>query len=224
MVIEQRNAAEFKPQFVLIPADELPGPRDDSSVVNPKACIPLHLDSRDNEGYLYTAEQWASGAESTLHRDHSGEITGLENGDEVSLIPDLAIVKLREREYWSDEIQAQTKEIWGVYAIDLRQHHHICSITPNYEARYLCTQYDEIDGLTEEQQEKLSSDILQGAAFNDEYSYFETHYIDRVLQNVCREHFHPENGRSGGYKIDTGMVRTVDAHNWAVEFAATNYA
>jgi hypothetical protein len=207
----------FKPVAVLIPADALPPERDHDSVVDPADCTLLHLDSRDNSGWLYTKDEWESGAEPRIYRRY-GHHEGLAEGETVELLPDVVIVKLDEREYWCDEwILERTTAIYTVYVIDRRQHHHLCSFEANYEAYYLGTQFDEVPGLSDEDHEELWERINEGALANEQYSYFAVDEIDRILQNTCREGWTPANGKSGGYAIDTGMVRTEDAYRYCQE-------
>lgn len=209
----------FKPVAVLIPASAQPSPRDHDSIVIPDDCTLLHLDSRANTGPLYTREEWELGAEPRFYRNGPrGECEGLTDGDVIELLPDMAIVKLEERDYWCDEwILERTTAIYSVYAIDRRQHHHLCSFEANYEAYYLGTQYDEVEGLSDSDHEQLWERINEGALANELYSYFSASDIDSVLKNVCREGWTPANGKSGGYAIETGMVRTEDAYRYCQE-------
>ena len=50
----------------------------------------------------------------------------------TTIKPDWWLVKLNERQYWCDEIQAKTEAIFGVYAFDRNEQTHLCEITPSY--------------------------------------------------------------------------------------------
>lgn len=210
----------FKPVAVFIPTEAVP---ESGSVVDPKDCTLLHLDGDGNEGLLYTREEWESGAEEGSYYRNGGRDSGKVDGGEIHLLPDMVVVKFPEREYWSDDIQARTKEVYSIYAIDRRKHVHICSVTPSYEAYYIGTEFDPIDDLTDEQGDELHSEIMHGAACaNEQFSYFDVRSIDRALENVCRPGWFPPGGKRGGYPFTTDMVRTEDAYEEIAEVFATS--
>ena len=208
--------SEFKANAVLIPADARYRDNDGDHVERDE-CTPLMLvpEWNGNSGPLYTREEWEADASPRLHRDGSrGECIGLNDGETVELLPDMVIVKIAERWGWSDEVKALTKEIWSCYAVNRREHHHLCSITPCYEAYYLGTQYDYIDELSddEERREQLCEDITQGEAANETYSYFEVRDVERWIKEPIQQGFHPQVGKSGGYSIECDGYITNDCH------------
>ena len=72
-------------------------------------------------------ERWRTGLHPALRRllhAHGSEISV----GRLQLLPDTCIVKFPEREHWSEDVQAITTRIFGVYALNRRQHFHLCEI------------------------------------------------------------------------------------------------
>ena len=76
----------------------------------------------------------------------------------------MCIVKLPERDYWCDDVQAMTKRIFGVYALDRRQHFYLCEMCASYELWFIESQYEDTDDVAEDedQRNELNEMILAG--------------------------------------------------------------
>ena len=66
----------------------------------------------------------------------------------VQLLPDACIVKIPDRDYWSEDVQELTTRIVGVYALDRRQHFHLCELCASYELWFIEHQYEPVEGRT----------------------------------------------------------------------------
>ena len=119
MLTTQRKL--FVPNAVLIPTKDGKEGRD----FDRTDCTLLLVDGEFSYGDVFTEEAWRNGGEpSYIQRrgdfflpDESEIPTG-----RVQLLPDACIVKVPDRDYWCDEVQAITKRIFAVYALDRRQH------------------------------------------------------------------------------------------------------
>ncbi|MHB9044362.1 MAG: hypothetical protein ACYC35_00330 [Pirellulales bacterium] len=200
--------APFTPTAVLITAEA--EWTDSRGVhVDPDKAIPLHLDSEENSGWLYTREEWEQGREARIYRRY-GNHEGLEESERVELLPDLWLVKIDEREHWVDPtILDRTSRIYGVYVFDRRQHVHCCSFDPTYELTFLGSQWESSRELTDAEDEELADAIREGDAQCEDVSYWGVHDIDRMTANTLREGCLPTTG-SGGMKI-TGVKSVVTA-------------
>jgi hypothetical protein len=76
---------------------------------------------------------------------------------------------------------------------------------PSYELHCLGTQYEAVEGLDDEAQDRLNQDVLEGDAGSDEVSYYDCSFINRLLRNPCKEGFLPDTDAGGGYVVD-GIV------------------
>ena len=124
----------------------------------------------------------------------------------------LFVVKIDEREYWLDPVVlARTKRLFGVYVFDRRQHFHICSFSASHELYFLGSQWEEIEGLSDEEHDDLWERITEGDGQSDPVTYWDRWDIDRMLANSCLEGFLPTED-SGGFAL-TGFksVTTEDA-------------
>lgn len=204
---------KFKPNAVLIPADATP--QVTGGTLDPADCTLLMLDSKGNDGPLYTKAEWEANAEPRLYRNDSrGHIDGLEPGEVVELLPTMVIYKSEEREYWLDPyVLERTKAIYAVYAVNTLRHVHICSITPNYEGYYLGKQYVPSRELSDEENQEVFERITQGSIDENQIEYFDVGLVDRHLKTVCRQgDTPPGNVAGGGYPIEVDAVRTEDAY------------
>lgn len=203
------DKAAFIPNCVFIPADAIW--RDSRGVhVDPDDATMLMLDGDNNYGEVFTAVAWENDGPPSFLRRFGQFVSADDNPIEsehglVELLPELFVVKLDETEYWLDPvIMARTKRIFGVYVFDRRQHFHICSFSASHELCFLGSQWDEVDGLSDEEHDDLSERITEGDGQSDPVSYWDKSDIDRMLANPCREGCLP-NGRNGGFAL-TGIV------------------
>lgn len=199
---ETEIKAPFKPDCVFFPEGfdfEDVGCCEDFSPVL-LMCV-----GNKHHGELFTKEAYEADGEPS-YKLRFGEFT-LPDGEplpsgKIDYHPEICVVKYDEREYYCPEIQEKTKAIWGVYIFDRRVHVHICSFEPNYECLFIGSQVDPVDGLTDEELEKLDDDVREGDRQCERYSYLSAHDVDRVMQNVCEEGRYPANGKSGGYVLE----------------------
>jgi len=131
----------------------------------------------------------------------------------AQLLPDTCIVKLPERDYWCDDVQAMTKRIFGVYALDRRQHFHLCEFCASYELWFLETQYEDTDEVAEDEykRDELHEMILAGDWDTEPVSYMHRKDIDPLFLRGrrVRPGWLPTSDKSGGYR-----VRGITAVTW----------
>jgi len=85
------------------------------------------------------------------------------------LLPDTCIVKVPDRDYWCDDVQAMTKRNLRVYALDRRRHYHLCELCPSYELYFIEHQYeasDEVDQDEDKRNELYESSSMVGGTKN----------------------------------------------------------
>lgn len=208
--------ATFIPNAVFIPAVAVWKDRQGEHVDADDVTL-LMLDGNNNYGEVFTSEAWENDGPPTFFRRY-GQFVDVddnpidpENG-RLDLLPELFVVKIDETEYWLDPVVLQrTKRICGVYVFDRRQHFHICSFAASHELYFLGSQWDEIEGLSDEEHEDLWERISEGDLQSDLVTYWDKADIDRMLANSCRDGFLPIEG-SGGFAL-TGIksVTTDDA-------------
>lgn len=204
------DKAPFMPTAVLItPEAEWEDGR--GAHVDPDKAIPLHLDSDDNSGWLYTREEWEHGREPRIYR-RFGKHEGLQAGERVELLPDVWLVKIDEREYWIDPtVLERTSRIVGVYAFDRRRHVHCCSFEATYELHFLGSQWESSRELTEDEADELDQLIREGDAQCEAVSYWGVRDIDRMLESTFRDGFLPAQNCGGMQVQGIASVTTEDA-------------
>ena len=103
------------------------------------------------------------------------------------------------------------KRIFGVYVFDRRQQFYICSFSATHELYFLGSQWEEIEGLSDEEHDDLWERINEGDGQSDPVSYWDKFDIDRMLANRCREGFLPNEGNGGFALAGIVSVTTEDA-------------
>lgn len=199
----------FTPNCVFIPANAI---RKDSSGehADPTDATLLMLVGDNNYGEVFTAEAREHDGPPSFLRRYGRFVDADDNPIDpdqgrVELLPDLHVVKIDERDYWLDPVVlGRTKRIFGVYAFDRRQQFHICSFSASHELYFLGSQWEEIEGLSDEEHDDLWERINEGDSRSDPVSYWDKFDIDRMLSNPCREGFLPNEG-NGGFAL-TGIV------------------
>ena len=215
---------EFTPNCVFIPADAL-WKDSRGEHVDPDDATLLMLDGDNNYGEVFTSEAWEHDGQASYLRRYGQFVDADDNPIEleqgrVELLPELFVVKIDEREYWIDPvILGRTKRIFGVYVFDRRQQFHICSFTATHELHFLGSQWEEVEGLSDDEHDDLWERITEGDSHSDPVSYWDRWDIDRMLANACRDGFLP-NEDSGGFAL-TGIV-LVTAKD-AIEEARESY-
>ena len=204
----------FIPNAVFIPTkDGIEGKdfdRDD--------CTFLFVDGDFSHADVYTREQWKGGDE-PAYTQRRGDFFLLDGSEvpvgRVQLLPDPCIVKIPERQYWCEAIQALTTRMFGVYALDRRQHFHLCEFAASYELWFLETQYEETDEVAadEEQRDKLNGMILDGDVQTDRVTYWHVADIEPMFgkNRRCRPGWLPRNNHGGGFRLRGMTAITWDA-------------
>lgn len=187
----------FRPNAVLIPSEGKEGKDFD-----PADCTLLMADGDHSFAEVYTREAWESkGCPSYIQE--RGDFF-LPDGSEakVQLLPDTCIVKIPDREYWCEEVQARTKRIFAVYAFDRRQQFYLCELCASYELHFIEHQYEATDEVDEndDKRDELYEAILDGGRFEEPVIYEHRKEIDRMLLRRCRPGWLPK-GDGGGYRL-----------------------
>lgn len=199
----------FNPNCVFIPANAIW--KDGSGEhADPTDATLLMLVGDNNYGEVFTAEARENDGPPSFLRRYGSFVDADDNPIDpdqgrVELLPDLHVVKIDERDYWLDPVVlGRTKRIFGVYVFDRRQQFHICSFSASHELHFLGSQWEEIEGLSDEKHDDLWERINEGDGQCDPVSYWDKSDIDRMLANPCREGFLPNEG-NGGFAL-TGVV------------------
>ena len=119
--------------------------------------------------------------------------------------PIIKVLKIEETEYWCEDIVRRAPRIFGVYLFNASESVHCCELTPSYDCRFVATQYEEVDGLSDAERDALSEEIMSGDAlsgggfFDDCYIHCCT--IDKFpsIQRGCFP-----VGKMGVYTLDDG--------------------
>lgn len=203
------DKAAFAPNCVFIPAHSVC--KDSRGEhVDPTDAILMMLDGDNNYGEVFTSEAWENDGQPSYQRRYGQFVDADDNPiapehGRVELLPELFVVKIDEREYWLDPVVlGRTKRIFGVYVLDRRQQFHICSFSASHELYFLGSQWEESEGLSDEDHDDLWDRFNQGDGQSEPVSYWNRWDIDRMLANACREGFLPTE-RSGGFAL-TGIV------------------
>jgi len=190
----------FIPNAVFIPLKDGKEGRD----FDRDDCTLLLVDGEFSHGEVYTEDAWKNDGE-PAYLQQRGDFF-LPDGSElpvgrVQLLPDTCIVKIPERRHWSDDVQAMTTRMFGVYALDRRQHFHLCEMCASYELWFLETQYEEADSV--EDSDKLNEMILEGDSQTEQVSYMHVCDIEPLFRRGRRCHPGrlPKNNHGGGYRL-----------------------
>ena len=134
----------FVPNAVFIPTEDGREGRD----FDRTDCTFLLVDGEYAYGEVYTEEAWRNDGEpSYLQRKGDfflADDTEIATG-RVQLLPDACVVKVPDRDYWCEDVQKLTKSIFAVYALDRRQHFHLCEMRASYELHFIEHQYEPTD-------------------------------------------------------------------------------
>ena len=218
------DKATFVPNCVFIPTAAV-WKDSRGKHVDPDDATLLMLVGNNNYGEVFTADTWKNDGLPSFLRRFGRFVDAHDNSIDpdqgrVELLPELFVVKIDETENWLDPVVlGRTKRIFGVYVFDRRQQFHICSFSASHELRFLGSQWDEVDGLSDEDHEDLWERIMLGDCQSEPVTYWDKSDIDRMLTNHCREGFLPDDG-NGGFAL-TG-VASVMAED-AIEEARESY-
>ena len=218
------DKATFVPNCVFIPA-EFEWKDFRGGHVDPDDATLLMLEGDNNYGEVFTADAWENDGLPTFLRRFGQFVDADDNPIDpefgrVELLPELFVAKIDETEYWLDPlVLRRTKRIFGVYVFDRRQHFHICSFSASHELHFLGSQWDEVDGLSDEEHDDLRERINEGDGQAEPVTYWDRWDIDRMLENHCREGFLLNEG-NGGFAL-TGIVSVTTED--AIEEARESY-
>ncbi len=194
----------FRPNAVFIPTKDGKEGRD----FDREDCTLLFVDGEYSYAEVFTGEAWKNdGSPSYIQRcgtfslPDDNEITV----GRVQLLPDTCIVKISEREWWCPDVQAMTKRIFGVYALDRRQHFHLCEMCASYELWFIESQYEDTDEVAEDDDRRndLNEMILEGDGYTEPVTYMHRKDIDPLFLRGrrCRPGWLPKNDDGGGYRM-----------------------
>jgi hypothetical protein len=194
----------FRPNAVFIPMKGGKEGRD----FDRTDCTLLFVDGEYSYGEAYTEEAWQNGA-GPGYIQRRGDFSlpdDLEISDgRVQLLPDACIVKTPDRDYWSEEVQALTTKIFAVYALDRRQHFHLCELCASYELHFIEHQYEPTEEVDQddEKRDELSELILDGGRYEQQVIYEHRKDIDPMFGRGrrCRPGYWPEKDQGGGYRV-----------------------
>lgn len=171
-------------------------------------CTLLYVDGDYSHADVFTHEAWEHVGTPSYVQERGDFF--LPDGSEIAvgrvqLLPDACIVKVPDREWWCPAVQAMTKRLFGVYAVDRRQHFHLCEFCASYELWFLESQYEETDEVAEveDRREELNEIILGGDRDTEPVSYFHVKDIDPLFMRGrrCRHGWLPTGDNGGGYRL-----------------------
>ena len=153
----------FRPNAVFIPTKDGKEGRD----FDREDCTLLFVDGEYSYGEVYTEEAWRQGGEPSYIQRRGDFFLPDDNEipvGRVQLLPDTCIVKISEREWWCEDVQTMTKRIFGVYALDRRQHFYLCEMCASYESWFIESQYEDTDEVAEDEDKRndLNEMVMEG--------------------------------------------------------------
>ena len=194
----------FVPNAVYIPTRNGKEGRD----FDRSDCTLLLVDGEYSYGEAYTEEAWQNDTE-PRYIQRRGDFflpdeSEIPNG-RVQLLPDTCIVKIPDRDYWSEDVQELTTRIFAVYAVDRRQHFHLCELCVSYELWFIEHQYEPVDWVDEDddKREELHEIILEGGRYEEQVIYEHRKDIDPMFKRGrrCRPGCLPKSDHGGGYRL-----------------------
>jgi hypothetical protein len=171
-------------------------------------CTLLLVDGTYSEANVFTEQAWKSDREPS-YSQRCGDFF-LPDGDEVSdgrvqLLPDACIVKIPDRDYWSEDVQELTTKIFAVYALDRRQHFHLCELCASYELWFIEHQYEAVDWVDEDEdkRDELFESIIEGERYEEQVIYEHRKDIEPMFGRGrrCRPGWLPKTEEGGGYRL-----------------------
>ena len=189
----------FVPNAVFIPTKDGKESRD----FDRSDCTFLFVDGEFSYAEVYTEEAWKNGADPSYIQRRGDfflpDESEIPNG-RVQLLPDACIVKIPDRDYWGEDVQALTTSIFAVYALDRRRHFHLCELCASYELWFIEHQYEPVDSVD---QDELNELILEGGRYEQPVTYEHRKEIDPMFGRGrrCRPGFLPRDNRGGGYRL-----------------------
>jgi hypothetical protein len=175
-------------------------------------CTLLFVDGEYAHAEVFTEEAWKNGG-TPSYIQQRGDFF-LPDGSKIpvgraQLLPDTCVVKVPEREYWCSDVQAMTKRIFGVYALDRRQYFYLCEMCASYELWFIESQYEETDEVAEDdyKRNELNESILEGDRDTESVSYMHAKEIDPMFTRGrrCRPGWLPKGNHGGGFRL-RGLV------------------
>lgn len=90
------------------------------------------------------------------------------------------LVMLSVRQFFSEDIQSKTEDIWDVYAFDEESATYCCEITPSRELLFLGTTMEVKDNLPESEREKVHTVISDTEECADPVTYMHVGSLRRL--------------------------------------------
>ena len=198
------NRKMFIPNAVFIPTKDGREGKD----FDRDDCRLLMVDGTYSYGEVYTEEAWRIGGSPSYVQRHGDfflpDDSEVRTG-RVQLLPDACIVKVPDREYWCDDVQAITKRIFAVYALDRRRHFHLCELCASYELHFIEHQYEPTDEVDqdEDRRDELYELILDGGRYEEQVIYEHCCDIEPMFLRGRRCHpgCLPTSDYGGGYRV-----------------------
>lgn len=97
--------------------------------------------------------------------------------------PDWHLIKIDERRHWRPDIAAKATAIYTVYAFDKSSRTYLCESTPSYALWFIGHDAVPVEGLSDEEREKLDEDVLC-AGCEEPGTYMHVNSIDLL----CARH------------------------------------
>lgn len=128
---------------------------------------------------------------------------------------DVWVVKLPQRSQWSEDVQAMTTKILGVYVVNLGFAINVCEMTPSYELNFIDYQFEPTDAVygDEDLKDELDNYMRDGRLEADEILYVHVKELDELLKNRIKEGQMPDNG--GGYPFYGDEEGQTKSAKWA---------
>lgn len=95
-------------------------------------------------------------------------------------VPSYCLIKIDERAFWSADVRSKTVANHGVYAFDRASRTHLCELTPSYCLVFIANDYDEVDGLSDDDREALYETVC--SAFSEEpVTYMHVRTVESII-------------------------------------------
>ena len=132
----------FTPNAVFIPTKDGKEGRD----FDRTDCTLLHVDGEYTYGEVYTEEAWQNDGEPSYIQRRGDfflpDDTEITDWTECNCCPIRASSRYRTVSIGAMTFRLMTKRIFAVYALDRRQHFHLCELCASYELRFIEHQYE----------------------------------------------------------------------------------
>ena len=193
----------FVPNAVFIPTKDGKEGRD----FDRNDCTLLLVDGEYTYGEVYTEEAWRNGGEPS-YLQRRGDFF-LPDDSEIPTGTGATAARYLHRQGAGPGLLVRrragmTKRIFAVYALDRRQHFHLCEMCASYELHFVEHQYEPTDEVDhdEDKREELNELILDGGRYEEQVIYEHRCDIDPMFGRGrrCRPWLVARD-RGGGYRL-----------------------